>query len=140
MYPHTRFLGTLSAAQQSKVTQVCQLCSIDDALANQPLNALSDGEYQRVSLATAICQQTPFILLDEPTAHLDVVQRQATFELLKRLAHEQNIGIIICSHEIHLILRYTDTLILLGGDGTYTYGQSSELAHNPTLHRIFPIF
>ena len=123
-YPYTSFLGTLT----HKDEQI-----IDDALTtvfplnthhaehltlkNTPFNSLSDGEKQRVLIAKALAQQTPVILLDEPTAHLDLPNRILVLKLLRQLAHEQNKTILISTHELDLALRLSDRIMLLSDNG-----------------------
>ena len=76
-------------------------------------NAHSDGEKQRILIAKALAQQTPIILLDEPTAHLDLPHRILILRLLRRLAHEQNKTILISTHELDLALALSDRILLM---------------------------
>ena len=76
-------------------------------------NAHSDGEKQRILIAKALAQQTPIILLDEPTAHLDLPHRILILRLLRRLAHEQGKTILISTHELDLALALSDRILLM---------------------------
>jgi iron complex transport system ATP-binding protein len=76
-------------------------------------NAHSDGEKQRILIAKALAQQTPIILLDEPTAHLDLPHRILILRLLRRLAHEQGKTILISTHELELALSLSDRILLM---------------------------
>lgn len=111
-YPYTSILGRLSAADERIVSEAMDLTGITE-LATTFYNAHSDGEKQRVLIAKALAQQTPVILLDEPTAHLDLPSRIRTFEQLSAIAHEQGKTIIISTHELDLALRYADRILLL---------------------------
>jgi ABC-type hemin transport system ATPase subunit len=76
-------------------------------------NAHSDGEKQRILIAKALAQQTPIILLDEPTAHLDLPHRILILRLLRQLAHEQGKTILISTHELDLALALSDRIMLM---------------------------
>ena len=115
-YPYTSFLGSLSAIDE----QVIALSLFDVGLegaAHTFFNAHSDGEKQRVLIAKAIAQQTPIILLDEPTAHLDLPNRIKILQLLRRLAHEQGKTILISTHELDLAIQLSDRILLMSEQG-----------------------
>jgi iron complex transport system ATP-binding protein len=76
-------------------------------------NAHSDGEKQRILIAKALAQQTPVILLDEPTAHLDLPHRILVLRFLRRLAHEQGKTVLISTHELDLALALSDRILLM---------------------------
>ena len=110
--PHTNFWGTLRADDRSIVAEALQLVGIE-TLANRPFETLSDGEQQKVMIATALAQQTPMIFLDEPTAFLDFVSRRELFTLLKRLAHDHGKAILLTTHDLALAEEFADTTWLL---------------------------
>ena len=111
-YPYTSFLGTLTAADNRIVNEAMQQVDVLD-LADTFYNDHSDGEKQRILIAKALAQQTPVILLDEPTAHLDLPSRIKTLNLLRSIAHEQNKTILISTHELDLALRTADRVLLM---------------------------
>ena len=111
-YPYTSFLGTLTAADNRIVNEAMQQVGVAD-LAGTFYNDHSDGEKQRILIAKALAQQTPVILLDEPTAHLDLPSRIKTLNLLRSIAHEQNKTILISTHELDLALRTADRVLLM---------------------------
>lgn len=76
-------------------------------------NNHSDGEKQRILIAKALAQQTPIILLDEPTAHLDLPNRIHVLQLLRQLAHGQHKTILISTHELNLALQLSDRILLM---------------------------
>lgn len=111
-YPYTSFLGTLSAADHRIVNEAMEQVGVID-LADSYYNDHSDGEKQRVLIAKALAQQTPVILLDEPTAHLDLPSRIRTLNLLHEIAHTQGKTILISTHELDLALRSADNILLM---------------------------
>jgi iron complex transport system ATP-binding protein len=82
-------------------------------LAQRRLNQLSGGELQRVSIARAICQQPRIIILDEPTASLDLAHQVQIMDLMERLKEERGFTIIMISHDLNLAAMYADQLLLL---------------------------
>ena len=121
-YPYTSFLGGLSDEDEQIVTEALKdvglvASSPDSLIASSPFNSHSDGEKQRVLIAKAIAQQTPIILLDEPTAHLDLPNRIKVLQLLRRLAHEQEKTILISTHELELAIQLSDRILLMSEQG-----------------------
>ena len=100
-YPYTSFLGGLSAKDEQVIAQSLSAVGLEGT-EHTYFNAHSDGEKQRALIAKAIAQETPIILLDEPTAHLDLPNRIRILQLLRRLAHEQGKTILISTHELDL--------------------------------------
>ena len=111
-YPYTSLLGTLTAADQRIVTKAMEQVGVAD-LADTFYNDHSDGEKQRILIAKALAQLTPVILLDEPTAHLDLPSRIRTLDLLRTIAHDQSKTILISTHELDLALRTADQVLLM---------------------------
>ena len=111
-YPYTSFLGGLSGDDERIIAWALEAVglSVD---AQTFFNSHSDGEKQRILIAKALAQQTPVILLDEPTAHLDLPNRIRTLQLLRRLAHEQNKLVLISTHELDLALSLSDRILLM---------------------------
>lgn len=114
-YPYTSFLGGLTEEDEQIIDE--GLRATGYGLRDAMFNELSDGEKQRVLIAKALAQQTPVILLDEPTAHLDLPNRILVLQLLRRLAHEQGKTILISTHELELALRLSDRILLLSDKG-----------------------
>ena len=114
-YPYTSFLGGLTAQDEQIIDEGLRATGYGSR--DTMFNELSDGEKQRVLIAKALAQQTPVILLDEPTAHLDLPNRILVLQLLRRLAHEQGKTILISTHELELALRLSDRILLLSDKG-----------------------
>ncbi|MBQ1858390.1 MAG: ABC transporter ATP-binding protein [Paludibacteraceae bacterium] len=114
-YPYTSFLGGLTAADEAIITESLEAVGFGsvEASASTMFNAHSDGEKQRILIAKALAQQTPIILLDEPTAHLDLPHRILILRLLRRLAHEQGKTVLISTHELDLALALSDRIMLM---------------------------
>ena len=115
-YPYTSFLGGLSAKDEQVIAQSLSAVGLGGAEQTY-FNAHSDGEKQRALIAKAIAQETPIILLDEPTAHLDLPNRIRILQLLRRLAHEQGKTILISTHELDLAIQLSDRILLLSENG-----------------------
>lgn len=111
-YPYSSFLGGLSSTDERMITEALEQVGLSD-MANTFFNNHSDGEKQRILIAKALAQQTPIVLLDEPTAHLDLPNRIRTLQLLRELAHKQNKTILISTHELDLALQLSDRILLM---------------------------
>jgi iron complex transport system ATP-binding protein len=133
--PHTPFSGRLTATDRRHIDEAIAMSGIE-ALRRRRLVTLSDGECQRVMLAKAWAQQTPAILLDEPTAHLDFVAKVEVMQRLRRLAREEGKGILLSTHDVELALHTADRLWLLTAEGL-TEGTPQCLAADGTLARSF---
>ncbi len=114
--PYTGLLGRMSATDYEIVDQSLRTVGMLD-FANRKVNRISDGERRRIMLARALAQQTPVILLDEPTSFLDVVGRAEISALLGHLAHEQGKTIFYSTHELTPAFRHSDTVLLISPQG-----------------------
>ena len=97
-YPYTGFRGVLSAEDKRICEEALATCRLTE-LRERIFDTLSDGEKQRVMIARALAQETPLILLDEPTAHLDLPSRLEVTTMLRTLAHKLGKSILISTHE-----------------------------------------
>lgn len=104
--------GRLSANDKRVAQEALEAVGMAD-FANRPLQFLSDGECQRVMIARAIAQDTPVIILDEPTSFLDIPNRYQLIELLNKLAHEHGKCIFFSTHELDIALKTCDRIALL---------------------------
>ena len=119
-YPYTSFLGGLTDEDEAIIAQSLRQVGFSTpsfregtGVGSSFFNAHSDGEKQRILIAKALAQQTPIILLDEPTAHLDLPHRILVLRLLRQLAHEQGKTILISTHELDLALALSDRILLM---------------------------
>ncbi|MAC65258.1 MAG: ABC transporter ATP-binding protein [Flavobacteriaceae bacterium] len=113
--PYTNWLGKLSKNDAEKIENAIALTSIE-SLKDRKCYELSDGQLQRVLIARAIAQDTPIIILDEPTTHLDMYHKAYVVKLLKKLAKQTQKTIIFASHEINLAIQICDKIILMQPD------------------------
>lgn len=133
--PYTNWIGSLSKNDIEKVNEALKLTHIEH-LADKKFYELSDGQLQRVLISRALAQDTDIIILDEPTAHLDVQRKMETFELLKNLAVKLNKTIIASTHEIHLAIQTSNELWLMTTDDFIT-GNPQELIKNKSIEKLF---
>ena len=124
--PYTGFWGRLSADDRLIVRQSIESVGIAP-MAERRVCSLSDGEMQKVMIAKSLAQQTPVILLDEPTAFLDFPGKIDLMLLLQRLAHEERKTILLSTHDLETALQTADRLWLLA-DGALHDGTPHELA------------
>ena len=113
--PYTNWLGRLSKNDTEKIENAIHLTSIK-SLKDRKCYELSDGQLQRVLIARAIAQDTPIIILDEPTTHLDMYHKAYVVKLLKKLTRQTQKTIIFASHEINLAIQVCDKIILMHPD------------------------
>lgn len=134
--PHTGFLGRLDDEDREVVRQ-----SMTDAgiigKADEYMASLSDGERQKAMIARALAQQTPIIILDEPTAFLDVASRIETMRLLQTLAHDRGKAVLLSSHDISQSLMLADELWLITTDRQVLTGTPQKMVKNGAMDRLF---
>lgn len=135
-YPYTGMFGKLSEKDENEIKASLELVGVNH-LIDRLFNTLSDGEKQKVMIAKAIAQNTPVIMLDEPTAFLDYPSKIELFSLLTKLAKEQKKAILFSSHDLELLLRYTDKLWIIAKNMPFVAGQSSELLENCVVKKYF---
>lgn len=107
--------------------------------ADRPINTLSGGERQRVYIARALAQQTPVLLLDEPTSYLDLRHQLEIFELLEQLRQDEHKTIIVVSHDLNLVQRYAGAYLLLAADGRTHYQRSADGLATATVELFFGV-
>ncbi len=124
--PYTDWMGRLTDDDNAIVEESLRMAGVE-SLADRKVDTLSDGECQRVMIARALAQQTPIILLDEPTAFLDLPNRYELCTLLAALAHTSNRCIIFSTHELDIALTLADSIALV---------DTPHLTHLPTEDMI----
>lgn len=135
--PYTGFWGRLTSADEHYVSEAMNLAGIS-ALGGRMFNTLSDGERQKVMIAKVLAQQTPVILLDEPTAFLDFPSKVEMMRLLRRLAHEMKKIIFLSTHDVELALQLSDRLWIMH-PGEVVIGKPAELSENGELTRFIQV-
>jgi len=110
--PYTNWLGKLSAEDLEKINQAIALTHVEH-LIDKRHHEISDGQLQIVLIARALAQDTPLIILDEPTTHLDLFHKVSIFKLLKKLSQETNKCILFSTHDIDLAIQLSDEMIVM---------------------------
>ena len=110
--PYTNWIGRMQEQDEEIVMRSMELVGMSD-YADKTMDRMSDGECQRIMIARALAQQTPIILLDEPTAFLDMPNRYELCTLLQRLAHEEQKCILFSTHELDIALALCDSIALI---------------------------
>lgn len=134
--PHTGFWGRLSAVDHECISQAIQAVGIGHK-AKAYMAELSDGERQKAMIAKALVQECPLILLDEPTAFLDVVSRIEVMTLLHSIAQEQHKTILLSTHDIEQALLLADRLCLLSPEYGLRCGVTEDMVFNGSLDCLF---
>ncbi len=134
--PYTGFWGGLDDDDRRRVDEAIGLVRIE-ALRRRPVHTLSDGERQKVMIAKALAQQTPVILLDEPTAYLDFPSKVEVMQLLQRLARTMRKTVFLSTHDLELALQTADRLWLMEAGGHVHIGTPEDLALDGRLSRFF---
>ena len=110
--PYTNWFGKLSDADLENVNHAMELTQILH-LSDKKHHEISDGQLQKVLIARALAQDTPLIILDEPTTHLDLLHKVSVFKLLKKLSIETNKCILFSTHDIDLAIQLSDEIIVM---------------------------
>ena len=133
--PYTNWIGRMQDIDREIVSKALAAVGMGD-FAHKPIDSISDGESQRVMIARALAQQTPIILLDEPTAFLDLPTRHEVCALLRRLAHEEGKTILFSTHDLDIAMAQCDMAAII---------DSPQLIHKPIgevgedISRIFGV-
>ncbi len=110
-----------------------------EQFASRELSQISGGERQRVFIARALAQDTPVLLLDEPTSFLDLQHQVRIYDLLKKMQVEKNKTIVAITHDINLAAQYCDDVLLLGSDTNYHKGPAAEVFSRQNLEKVFDV-
>jgi iron complex transport system ATP-binding protein len=110
--PYTNWIGKLTEDDIAKVNEALELTQISH-LADQKHDEISDGQLQIVLIARALAQDTPLIVLDEPTTHLDLLHKVTLLKLLKKLTQETGKSILFSTHDIDMAIQLSDEMIIM---------------------------
>lgn len=135
-HPYSNWWGNTSDEDEQKVLESIEMVHLMHKK-DVSLSELSDGERQRVMIAKALAQDTPIIMLDEPTAHLDLPNRVEIMLLLHRLAHKTNKAIILSTHELDMALQAADRIWLITNENGVESGVPEDLVFNGSFNRAF---
>lgn len=135
-HPYTNWIGTLTASDRRMVLDALERMGVKD-LAKRKCYELSDGQLQKVMIARALAQDTPVLLLDEPTTHLDLYHKVQIFKLLKEVSHELRKTVLFTTHEIGLAIQLCDNILILDGN-TNPFGTPCQLIEASRFDHLFP--
>jgi iron complex transport system ATP-binding protein len=124
--PYLGFLGQPSQKDEEIAHESLQRVSALP-FADRRVGELSGGEQQRILLARALCQFTPILLLDEPTAHLDLQYQVSLLGLVQELAHKDNLAVLIALHDLNLAAHYADRIALMVAGNIKALGKPKEV-------------
>lgn len=137
-YPYTGRLGLLTKQDEEKVTQAMETVHALE-LSHRDFNAVSDGQRQRILLARAICQEPEIIILDEPTSYLDIRHKLELLTILRCMAKEKGITVIMSLHEIDLAQKISDKILCVKGDTIGSYGTPEEVFDEEKIRQLYDI-
>lgn len=135
-YPHQSWVDTATNDDFVAIQRAIDQTKINYLLGKN-IGELSDGQRQKVMIARALVQDGELILLDEPTAHLDLTNRVEIMRLLREIATKANKGILVSTHELNLALQFSDKLWLMNFGERLVEGSPEDLALSGDLDRIF---
>lgn len=135
-YPYTNALGKLTDRDKAAVRRALdQVHALD--LEDRDFTALSDGQRQRIMLARAICQEPEVIVLDEPTAFLDIRHKIELLDILRAMAQEDHTTVVMSLHEIDLAAKISDYLVCVKGDTIDKFGPPDEIFGHGDINRLY---
>jgi len=135
-YPYGSFTGKLTSSDLQKISNAFKVVGAQD-LVTRVYYSLSDGEKQKIMLARAIAQDTPLILLDEPTAYIDSPGKVIILNLLKELVLKHNKTILLTTHDTELALCYADKLWLMGKEDYFQEGKPDDMINSGLINQLF---
>ena len=133
--PYTDWIGRMQAADRAAVDRALELVGMS-AFARKTMDRMSDGECQRVMIARALAQDTPVILLDEPTAFLDLPNRYELASLLRRLARDEGKCILFSTHDLDIALSLCDAVALIDTPSLHLL-PAGAMARSGLIERLF---
>jgi iron complex transport system ATP-binding protein len=133
--PYTNWIGRMQAQDEEIVNEALASVGMSD-YADKTMDRMSDGECQRIMIARALAQQTPIILLDEPTAFLDMPNRYELCSLLSRLAHDEKKCILFSTHELDIALELCDAVALISPPQVHIL-PTDEMIRSGHIERLF---
>jgi len=137
----TPYLSSIGFESKRDLEAIAEAMEITDTtkFTARPLRNLSGGERQRVLIARAFAQQTPILLLDEPTSFLDLKHQVDIYDLLKAAQLENSKTIIAVTHDINLAAQYAETILLLGNDNSYHIGKAKDIFSADQIEKVFGV-
>ena len=135
-YPHTGPLGRRTAHDDEAVDDAMRRAGVSE-LSERPIDTLSGGERQRARIARALAQEPGTLVLDEPTASLDLHFEMETFELMRSLARDAGFTVVVATHNLNLAARFSSHVVLLSGGRVEAVGTPEEVFTHDGIERVF---
>lgn len=135
-HPYSGWFGGLNAEDRQRITEALAAVGASDHALRQ-VSELSDGERQKIFIARALAQEAKLMLLDEPTAFLDLPRRVELMSLLRELAHRKGLAMLLSTHDLDLALRFADRIWLIDPSGKLMQGPPEALALNGEFAKVF---
>lgn len=137
-YPYTGRMGLLKDADRKAAQEAIEMVGAED-LADKDFSEISDGQRQRIMLARAICRQPHILILDEPVSYLDLYHKLAFLEILRKLADEKRLAVIISMHELELASKISDHVIALKNGRALYRGKPEDIFTKDIIMELFDI-
>jgi len=137
-YPHRSF-GLFETSVDRAVVERAMAVTETDAFADRKMATLSGGEAQRVHIAAALAQEPSVLLLDEPTASLDMKHQLGIFELLRDRAEQDGLAIVVVTHDVNLAGRYCSDVLVLRDGRVAATGKPGDVLTPGTLAKVFEV-
>ena len=134
-YPHLGPWRSPGPADRSAIADALERCDVAD-VRDRVTSSLSGGERQRVLIARALAQQPRTLVLDEPTAALDVRHEMAIFELLRTL-RDEGVTVLLVTHNLNLAARYADRLLLMDGGHVVAFGSAADVLTPERIRAVY---
>lgn len=135
-YPHTNHIGKLNKNDKEIIEESIKIVN-GQSLINKEFKSLSDGEKQRIMIARAICQEADTMVLDEPTSYLDIRYKIELLNILSKLSTEKKKTIIMSLHEIDLVSKIADKVLLIKDGKIFKYGPPEEVITNSAIEEAY---
>lgn len=136
--PHLGWLGNTSAHDE-EITRAAMVRTHTLELAERRVGELSGGEQQRLLLARALAQSAPILLLDEPTAHLDLQYQLTLLDEVRTLVRQDGLTVLAALHDLNLVARYADLVVLLVGGCIHALGTPVEVLTAGLLSEAYQV-
>lgn len=135
--PFTDWLGSMSEEDESVIEEAIQATNIS-YLQNKKLAELSDGQLQKTMIARALAQDGELMILDEPTAHLDLVNRMEIMQLLREIAHSRHKAILVVTHDLDIAVETADEFWLMPCGGPTISGTPEDMILSGNINQLLP--
>lgn len=136
--PFQGMLGGPSSEDEATVDEAMELTGIS-GMRDRLINTMSGGERQRVIIARAIAQDPEIILMDEPTLHLDINMQFEALDLVSDLSRKKGLTVVIVSHDLPMVARYCDRIVLIHDRGIYAEGRPEDVLTPDNMRTVFNI-